>query len=102
MGEHHWQETVASAAKILIKLAYCLEEEIDGVKRGARIARMMEHERWDRVFSATCVGVLWQLRSDQRNLVRPVVHEAEAQQGVAPVIVMPAVPKVDRRRYVTK
>ena len=74
----------------------------DGVKRGARIARMMEHERWDRVFTATCVGVPWQLRSDQRNLVRPVVHEAEAEQGVAPVIVMPAAPKVDRRRYVTK
>ena len=44
----------------------------DGVKRGTRIARMMEHERWDRVFSATCVGVPWQLRPDQRNLVRPV------------------------------
>ena len=27
--------------------------------------------------------------------------EAEADQGVAPVIVMPAVPKTDRRRYVT-
>ena len=66
----------------------------DGVKRGTRIARMLEHERWDRVFSATCVGVPWQLR--------PVVHEAEADQGVAPVIVMPAVPKTDRRRYVTK
>ena len=74
----------------------------DGVKRGTRIARMMEHERWDRVFSATCVGVPWQLRPDQRNLVRPAVPEAEAEQGVAPVIVMPAVPKVDRRRYVTK
>ena len=54
------------------------------------------------MFSATCVGVTWQLRQDQRNLVRPVVFEAEAEQGVAPVIVMPAVPKVDRRRYVTK
>ena len=74
----------------------------DGVKRGMRIARMMEHERWDRVFSATCVGVPWQLRPDQRNLVRLVVPEAEAERGVAPVIVMPAVPKVDRRRYVTK
>ena len=74
----------------------------DGVKRGTRIARMMEHERWDRVFSASCVGVPWQLRPDQRILVRPVVPEAEAEQGVAPVIVMPAVPKVDRRRYVTK
>ena len=74
----------------------------DGVKRGTRIARLMDHERWDRVFSATCVGVPWQLRPDQRNLVRPVVLEAEAEQGVAPVIVMPAVPKVDRRRYVTK
>ena len=74
----------------------------DGVKRATRIARMMEHERWDRVFSATCVRVPWQLRPDQRNLVRPVVPEAEADQGVAPVIVMPAVPKVDRRRYVTK
>ena len=29
----------------------------DGVKRGTRIAKMMEHERWDRLFSATCVGV---------------------------------------------
>ena len=34
----------------------------DGVKRGTRVARMMERERWDRVFSATCVGVPWQLR----------------------------------------
>ena len=63
---------------------------------------MMEHERWDRVFSATCVGVLWQLGPDQRSLVRLVVPEAEAEQGVAPVIVMPVVPRVDRRRYVTK
>ena len=54
----------------------------DGVKRGTRIARMMEHQRWDRVFSASCVGVPWQLRPDQRNLVRPVVPEAEAEQGV--------------------
>ena len=74
----------------------------DGVKRGTRIARMMEHERWDRVFSATCVAVPWQLRLDQRNLVRPVVPEAEAEQDVAPAIVTPAVPKVDRRRHVTK
>ena len=47
------------------------------VKRGTRIARMMEHERWDRVFSATCVGVPWQMRRDQRNLVRLVVPEAQ-------------------------
>ena len=60
-----------------------------GVKRGTRIARMLEHERWDRVFSATCIGILWQLRLDQRNLARPVVPEAEADQGVALVIVMP-------------
>ena len=33
----------------------------------------------------------------ERNLVRPVVPEAEAEQGVAPVIVMPAVPKVDHQ-----
>ena len=74
----------------------------DGVKRGMRIASMLEHERWDRVFSATCVGVPWQLRPDQRNLVRPVVPEAEADQGVALVIVMPVAPRVGRRRYVTK
>ena len=74
----------------------------DGVKRGTRIARVLEHERWDRLFSVTCIGIPWQLRPDQRNLARPVVPEAEADQGVAPVIVMPAVPKTDRRRYVTK
>ena len=74
----------------------------DGVKRGTKIAIMMEHERWDRVFIAMCVGLPWQLRPYQRNLVRPVVPEGEAEQGVAPVIVIPAVPKVDRRRYVTK
>ena len=34
--------------------------------------------------------------------MRLVVLEAEAEQGVAPVIVMPAVPKVDRRIYVTQ
>ena len=39
---------------------------------------------------------------DQRNLARPVVPEAEADPGVAPVIVMPAAPRTDRRRYVTK
>ena len=43
-----------------------------------------------------------QLRLDQRNLAGLVVPEAEADQGVAPVIVMLAVPKTDRRRYVTK
>ena len=74
----------------------------DGVKRRTRNARMLEHEKWDRVFSATCVGVPWQLRPDQRSLARPVVPEAEADEDVAPVIVMPAVPKTDRRRYVTK
>ena len=74
----------------------------DGVKRGMRIARMLEHERWDRVVSATCVGVPWQLRPDQRNLVRSVVPEAEAEQFVSPVVVMPVAPRVDRRRYVTK
>ena len=74
----------------------------DGVKRGTRIAIMSEHERWDRVFSVTCVGVPWQSRPDQRNLARPVAPVAEADQGVALVIVMPAVPKTDRRRYVTK
>ena len=31
-----------------------------------------------------------------------MVPEAEADQGVAPVVVTPAVPKVDRRRYGTK
>ena len=63
---------------------------------------MLEHERWDRVFSATCIGVPWQLRPDQRNLARPVVLVAEADQGVAPVIVKLVVPNTDRRRYVTK
>ena len=68
-----------------------------------RIARILEHDRWDRVFSVvTCVGVPWQLRPDQRSLVRLVVPEAEADQGVAPVIVMPAAQRTDRRRYVTK
>ena len=36
------------------------------------------------------------------SLVRLVVPEAEAEQGVALMIVMLADPKVDRRRYVTK
>ena len=73
----------------------------DGVERGTRLARMLEHERWDRVFSATCVEVPWQLRPDQRNLVRLVVLVAEADQCVAPVIVMLAAPRTNRR-YVTK
>ena len=74
----------------------------DGVKRRTRVARMLEHETWGRVFSATCVGGPWQLRPDQRNLARRVVPVAEADQGVAPVIVLLAAPKTDRRRYVTK
>ena len=51
----------------------------DGVKKGSSIARMIEHRRWNRVFSASCVGVPWQLRPDQLNLVRLVVPEAEAE-----------------------
>ena len=54
------------------------------------------------MFGVTCVGVLWHLRPDQRNLARLVVLEAEADQSVAPVIVMPAALRTDRRRYVTK
>ena len=42
------------------------------------------------------------VRPDQRNLARLVVLEAESDQGVAPVSVMPAAPRTDRRRYVTK
>ena len=42
-----------------------------GVKRGTKIARMMEHERWDRVFSAACVGVPWQLMSGMHNAKVP-------------------------------
>ena len=30
------------------------------LSQGTRIARMIEHERWDRMFSATYVGVPWQ------------------------------------------
>ena len=41
-------------------------------------------------------------KPDQRSVVRLVLPEAEADQGVAPVIVMPAAPRTDRRRYVTK
>ena len=74
----------------------------DCVKKRTRITRLMEHERWDRVFSATCVGIPWQLRQDQRNLVRPFVPEAKAEQGFALVMVMPIVPNIDRRMYVTK
>ena len=72
------------------------------MKTGTKIAGMLEHERWDRVFSAVCIGIPWQLRPHQRNLSKLVVFEAEADQGVAPVIVLPAAPRTDRRRYVTK
>ena len=55
-----------------------------------------------RVQCNVCWGSLAILRPDQRNLVRPVVPEAEAEQGVATVIVMPVVPKIDRRIFVTR
>ena len=54
----------------------------DGAKRGTRIAIMLEHERRDCVFIATCIGVPWQLRPDQRNLAEPDVPGVEANQGV--------------------
>ena len=63
---------------------------------------MLEHERWDRVLSATCSGLPRQLRREQRMLVRPVVLVAEADLGAALMIVMPAVPRVDRERHVAK
>ena len=52
----------------------------EGVKRGTRIARILEHKRWDPVFRATCIGVPWQLRPDQRNVAKPVVPVAEADE----------------------
>ena len=69
------------------------------VKRGTRIARMMEHERWYRVFSATCVGVSL---ATETGLTESVEDVSYLDKVFAPVIVMPAVPKIDRRRYVTK
>ena len=42
------------------------------------------------------------VRPEQRNLARHVVFVAEADQGVAFVIVMVADPIIDRRRCVTK
>ena len=45
----------------------------------------------------TCIGVLWRSRQGQRNLARLVVPEVEADQGVAPVIVMLAAPRTDRK-----
>ena len=41
-----------------------------GVKRGTNIARLLEHVRWYREFSATCTRVPWQLRSEQRKCLR--------------------------------
>ena len=69
----------------------------DGVKRVTRIARVLKIERWDRVLSATLLGCPWPLMPEQRKLVRLAVLVSEADQGVAPVIVMSAVPRVDRR-----
>ena len=74
----------------------------DGVKRRTRIARMSEHERWDLVSVPACIGFPWQRRPEQRELWRLVVRLAESDQGVAPVIVTPAIPRVDPRRCVTK
>ena len=39
------------------------------------------------MFNATCIGVPWQQRPDQRKLARLVVLVAEADQSVALVIV---------------
>ena len=71
-------------------------------ERGTRIARMLEHERWDRVFSATCIGVPWQLRQDQTESGEICRTCGRGRSRCCTVIVMPAVPKTDRRRYVTK
>ena len=60
---------------------------------GDRIACSVQH---------ACIGVPWQLRPVQRKLARFLVLVAEADQGVALVIVMPAVTRVHQRRYVTK
>ena len=59
-------------------------------------------EMGSRVQCNVCLSSLAVETGSMGNLVRPVVPDAEADQGVAPVIVMPVVPKVDRRRYVTK
>ena len=76
----------------------------DGVKRRTRIARMLEVFGDGIACSVphACIGVPWQLRPVQRKLARFLVFVAEADQGVALMIVMPAVTRVDQRRYVTK
>ena len=70
-----------------------------GDQRLLRGVYVGHHERSGAAIFLTPDGVK---RPDQRNLVRPVVFEEKTDQGVAPVIVMPAVPKVERRRYFTK
>ena len=73
-----------------------------GVKRERELRECLSTRDGIACSVATCIGIPWQLRPDQRNLARPVVPEAEADQGVAPVIVMPTTPRTDQRRYVTK
>ena len=74
----------------------------DGVKRGTRIARMFEHERWDRGFQCIVCWSSLAVEARPTESGETFVLEAEADQGVALVIAMAAVPRVDRRRYVTK
>ena len=76
-----------------------------GMKRGTRISRMTEADRWDHAFLSTCRGLPWQPRPTQRETLQPVVPSADAENGVAPIVGTLSVPKpsqAPRRRYVTK
>ena len=80
-----------------------------GVYVGHHERSSPSHARWSEEGIENCenvgarkIGIPWQLRPHQQNLAGPVVPEAEADQGVAPVIVMRVAPRTDRRRYVTK
>ena len=79
----------------------------EGVMRGTRIVRMTDEHRWNLEFMATCVGLPWALRPEQRELPQPAMAAADIGFGMAPIV--PAVPGASRgpdqqgrRRYVTR
>ena len=68
----------------------------EGVNRGTRISRMLERDPWDHVFK------YHGLRLDQRKLPKQVVPSSDAEQGFAPIVLIPGALRVDLMRDVTE
>ena len=56
----------------------------EGVRRGIRVQRLPETDRWNMDFIKTCRGCPWDAAPRARQLAQPALEDEEKEHGVAP------------------